>query len=152
MIMVGLTVLAFANSYFNGNGQIKQIEIPKIIKIGDVTLDIEVANTSATREQGLSGKIAKEGDPLGLGLGENEGLLFIFEKEGYYGFWMKDMNFAIDMVWIDKNKKIIHIEKNVATSTYPKIFNPNSSSLYVLEIPSGFLVKNNVKIGDFVAF
>jgi uncharacterized membrane protein (UPF0127 family) len=126
----------------------KTIKTQKTLKISGVTLNIEVADTEAKREQGLSGKD---------GLAENEGMLFVFPKEGYYGFWMKDMKFSIDIAWLDKDKKIIHIEKNVSPETYPKVFYATQSdililSLYVLEIPSGFLGKNNVKIGDFVAF
>lgn len=140
MIVVGLVVLAFVGSYFNKK---TQTEIPKILKIGGVTLNIEVADTGSTREQGLSGRSS---------LAENEGLFFIFQTEGYYGFWMKDMNFPIDMIWINKDKKIVYIESNVSPETYPKVFEPTSPSLYVLETSAGFSAQNNVKIGDFVAF
>jgi len=116
---------------------------PKTLKMGEITLNIEMADTEAKRVRGLSGR---------EGLAENEGMLFVFEKEGYYGFWMKDMKFAIDMAWLDKDKKIIYIEKNVSPSTYPKVFNSPFPSLYVLETSAEFLSKNNIKNGDFVAF
>lgn len=115
----------------------------KKLKIGEIILNIEIADTDAKREQGLSGR---------EGLGENEGMLFVFEKEGNYGFWMKDMKFAIDIAWLDKDKKIIYMENDLKPETYPKIFNSPFPSLFVLEIPSGFLVKNNIQIGDQVAF
>jgi len=123
-------------------------ESGKTLKIRDITLNIEVVDTDAKREKGLSGK---------LGLAENEGMLFVFDAEGYYGIWMKDMNFPIDIVWLDKDKKIVYIEKNASPDTYPKVFYAQKNSLpililYVLETPSGFLVKNNIQIGDFVAF
>ena len=79
-------------------------------------------------------------------------MIFEFPEEDFHSFWMKDMKFPIDIAWLDKNKKIIHIEKDVSPKTYPKIFNPAVLSLYALEISSGFLNKNNIKIGDFVAF
>jgi len=90
-------------------------------------------------------------------LAENEGMLFIFENEGYFGIWMKDMNFPIDIAWLDKDKKIISIEKNVDPETYPKVFYAQKNdlpilSLYVLETSAGFLGKNNIQIGDFVDF
>ena len=144
VIAVGLAVLAFANFYFKGGNQ--QIVIQKTaqtLKIGSVTLNIEVANTDATREQGLSGK---------EGLKSDEGMLFVFDTDNYYGFWMKDMNFAIDIAWINKDKKIIHIESNVSPDTYPKIFSPKSPSLYVLETPAGFFESNKIKIGDVLEF
>jgi uncharacterized protein len=67
----------------------------------------------------------------------------VFDREGYQGFWMKEMNFPIDIVWLNKDKKIVHIEHNVSPDTYPKIFNPNNEfnnekSLYVLETNANF--------------
>jgi uncharacterized membrane protein (UPF0127 family) len=140
ILVVMTSILVLVLSFLSEN---KKAEKPKTLKIGGVTLNIGVADTDIKRELGLSGKKS---------LAEDEGLLFIFDKEGSYGFWMKDMNFAIDMVWINKDKKITHIESNVLPETYPKIFNSPSPSLYVLETPAGFLLKNNVKIGDQVAF
>lgn len=120
----------------------------KILKIGDNILNIEVADTAETRERGLSGR---------ADLAEGEGLLFVFDTDGYYGFWMKDMNFPIDIAWLDSDKKIIYIEKNISPETYPKVFYAQKDkspilSLYVLELPAGFLVRNNIQIGDSVAF
>jgi hypothetical protein len=79
-------------------------------------------------------------------------MLFVFDKEGYYGFWMKEMNFPIDIAWLDKDKKITLIEKNVLPETYPQIFNPKSKNLYVLETKAGFFEKFGIKIGDFAEF
>ena len=121
----------------------KNIENIKIVKINNVVLNIEVADTDEERTQGLSGREKLE---------EGTGMLFVFEKEGYYGIWMKDMKFSIDIIWLDKNKKIVQIEKNVSPETYPRVFQPFNLNLYVLEVSVGFLSKNNIKIGDFVAF
>jgi len=113
------------------------------VKIGNTTVKVELADVEEERMQGLSGRES---------LAEGNGLLFVFEKEGDYGFWMKDMKFAIDIAWIDKNQKIVHEELGVSPETYPQIFQPFTQNLYVLEVPAGFLTKNNIKIGDFVDF
>ena len=118
-------------------------KINHTLKINNATLDIEIADNDQERTQGLSGKENLE---------ENSGLLFVFEKEGDYGIWMKDMNFPIDIAWLDKNKKIVHIEKNISPETYPKIFNSETPNLFVLETPANFFAQNNIKIGDFVDF
>ncbi len=124
------------------------IKTPKTMKIGEIVLNIKAAVTNAERERGLSGK---------EGLAENEGMLFVFEKEGYYGIWMKDMNFPIDIAWLDKDKKITYIEKNVSPETYPEVFyalkedNP-ILNLYVLETNTGFFEKSKIKIGDLAEF
>jgi hypothetical protein len=118
------------------------------MKIENVSLGIEVADSDTERMKGLSGR---------ENLAENKGLLFVFEEEGYWGIWMKDMNFPIDIAWLDKEKKIIHIEKNVSPNTYPKVFYPTNNgqqmlSLYILETNAGFFENQKIKIGDQAEF
>lgn len=120
----------------------------KILKIGDILLNVNVANTNEEREKGLSGKEK---------LANKEGMLFVFDKDGYYGIWMKDMKFAIDIAWLDSDKKIIYIEKNVSPSTYPKIFYAQKADLpaisrYVIEVNAGFFENSKIKIGDIAEF
>lgn len=120
----------------------------KILKVGEKNISIEMADTDQKRTLGLS--YLKK-------LPENSGMLFIFEKEGYYPFWMKDMNFPIDIIWIDKEKKIVYFENNASPESFPKFFYAQKDgvpilSLYVLEVPAGFLVENNIKIGDSIDF
>ena len=149
--IIVIIALIFGFSFLIKNqekGQKNDIETPKTMKIGGIVLNIKVVVTNAEREKGLSGK---------EGLAENEGMLFVFEKEGYYGIWMKDMNFPIDITWLDKDKKIIHIEKNVGPETYPKVFyalkeNNPILNLYVLETEAGFFEKFKIKIGDLAEF
>ena len=104
---------------------------------------VQVADTDYLLEKGLSGH-----EPLA----SNQGMFFIFEKPDKYGFWMKEMKFPIDIIWINSNFEIIHIEKSVRPDTYPKIFYPSSKALYVLEIPAGQSLKVNLKIGNSVKF
>ena len=75
-------------------------------------------------------------------------MLFYFDSPGKYGFWMKDMKFDIDIIWIDMDQKVVGMAENVAVNSYPKIFYPPSDVKYVLEVPSGFTVEHNIKIGD----
>lgn len=109
--------------------------------INEKVFSVSIMDTAKARENGLSGR-----SPITI----DEGMLFIFEKEDFYGFWMKDMLFSIDMIWIDANLKVVHIERNVSPQTYPKVFRPTSKSLYVLEILAGQSEINNIKIGDSV--
>jgi uncharacterized membrane protein (UPF0127 family) len=113
---------------------------PTIVLAGHKYL-VEIADTNKEREKGLSGH-----KPLK----DNEGMLFIFPQEDNYGFWMKDMLFPIDIVWINKNLQVVHIERNVATSTYPNVFTPESLSMYVLELQSGESQKIDLKVGDTI--
>ncbi len=100
------------------------------IKIGSRTFTAEVANTKAKKTLGLSGRKS---------LPRDHGLLFVFDQPSQPGFWMKDMNFPIDIVWLDENKKIIGIEKNFEPSSYPQVIYPPQKISFALEINAGVL-------------
>ncbi|MEK7551621.1 MAG: DUF192 domain-containing protein [Patescibacteria group bacterium] len=81
------------------------------------------------------------------------GMLFIFDNKGYYGFWMKNMKFPIDIIFISDNK-ITTIFKNV---DYPKNGNsnlqgykPDVPSDMVFEVNAGISNKYNFQKGDSV--
>jgi len=94
-------------------------------------LQLEIADTDAERILGLSGR---ESLPAGMGL------LFVFEEPGMHGFWMKDMKFAIDIIWLGENYEVLGIEKNVSPQTYPEVFYPPQPVKYVLETNPGEIV------------
>ena len=89
------------------------------------SLKVFIAQTSATQEQGLSDIPSL---PNGVGM------LFVFDSPGQYSFWMKDMHFPLDMVWIDSNKIVSDISKDALPSSYPATFTPSRPILYVIEI------------------
>jgi len=121
----------------------KVLNTTKILLIGDTPITIEVADTVYSRALGLSGRKS---------LAEGRGMFFVFEEEAKHGFWMRDMNFSIDIIWFNSSGKIIFIKENVAPSTYPNTFAPDSPALYALEVPAGFTKKKHIKLGDSIDF
>ena len=113
------------------------------ISIGGQLVFARVAETDDTRRKGLSGTAS---------LGEKEAMLFIFDAPGRWGMWMREMKYSIDIVWLDAEKRIVTIAENVSPNTYPKSFLPDKDSLYVLELPAGFVDKHNVGLGQVVGF
>lgn len=117
------------------------------VKIAGQKIKVDLALTPAQQNQGLSGRSA---------LLENEGMLFVFDTPGKYSFWMKDMNFPIDMIWIQGENtadlKIVYIKKNARPELYPETYGPDREANYVLEVVSGFAEKNNLQVGDSVEF
>lgn len=105
---------------------------------GGVSLSIEYATTSETRERGLGGR---ESVP------ENYGMLFVFSKDDWHGFWMKDMLVPIDMFWLDAQGHVVSIVQDAATSTYPGVFYPSAPARYVLETAAGFARAHGIEIG-----
>ncbi|MEI7513148.1 MAG: DUF192 domain-containing protein [bacterium] len=102
-----------------------------------------VADTEEKRTQGLSGKAF---------LPSNTSMLFKFDTPGIYGIWMKDMRFPIDIIWLDKNKKIVNLKRNVDPSTYPLVYYPPKESLYILEVRAGLIGDKDLKLGDEILF
>ena len=113
------------------------------IKIAGKILKVELALTQKDQEQGLSGR---------NNLGEDEGMLFVFDHIDKYSFWMKDMKFPLDIIWISDDYHVVYVKENAIPESYPKSFSPIVDSKYVLEVNAGFSEKNNLKVGDKVEF
>ena len=123
------------------NDNIAPISAEPSVRIGDSVFNITVADTLNERTKGLSGREK---------LSFNEGLVFVFEKPGIYPFWMKDMNFPIDIIWIGEDFRIVYIKENATPESYPKTFTPDALSLYVFEVNAGTVAREKIKIGDEV--
>jgi uncharacterized membrane protein (UPF0127 family) len=139
----------FLNQNYDFSQKKVDNEIGKVEIAGKI-IKVEIADTAELQERGLSGRENLKND---------EGMLFIFSKSSRNYFWMKEMNFPIDIVWlvpseagIDETFKVIYIKENVLPSSYPESFGPNVDSKYVLEVNSGFSEKNNLKVGEIVKF
>jgi len=111
------------------------------MEIADVTVSASIAQTWAERIQGLSGT------PY---LPDHVVKLFIFDANGFHSIWMKDMNYSIDIIWVDEAKTIVHIAKDISPDSYPESFTPDKPAYYVIETVAGFVDKNDIAIGDTV--
>lgn len=78
------------------------------LKINGKIINVEIADTVEKRTKGLSGRQS---------LPENQGMLFVFATPDYYSFWMKDMNFGLDFIWIRGNE-VVEITENVSPEDY----------------------------------
>ncbi len=108
-----------------------------------------VANVAATDEQRTNGLSVKDS------LAENEAMLFVFDNEAEHTFWMKDMKFPIDIIWIDDDKTIVHIEHDLqpcSSELFCPTYKPIDDSLYVLETVGGFAEKYDIVKGSRVDF
>ncbi|MFA6273447.1 MAG: DUF192 domain-containing protein [Candidatus Paceibacterota bacterium] len=111
--------------------------------IGNTEIFIEIAQTPTELTRGLSGRLT---------LAENSGLFFVFPYSDKHGIWMKEMNFPIDIIWLDENYKIVAIKTNASPDSYPEVFTPPTPALYVLEVPAGFAQKHKISIGNIAKF
>ena len=120
--------------------KLQSVDFPRgTIKVDNVVLDVEIADTDATRARGL---MFREQLPY------NQGMIFVFEEEQIASMWMLNMQFSLDVIWFDGNGNIVHIEKNTqpcksALETVACTFqNGNEEKAkYVLEVTAGFVDK-----------
>lgn len=125
---------------FTSDSERKETSLP-LLYVGGTPVRVEIAESEEALTRGLSGRES---------LPEGTGLLFVFPTDDYWGIWMKDMRFAIDVLWIDKNARIIDIEKTLQPATFPKTFFPADKARYVLEVPAHFAEIHSIIPGDKV--
>jgi len=106
---------------------------------------IEIATDDDTRAQGL---MFRDRVP------EGTGMLFMFAQSGDFPFWMKNTLVPLDMIWVDDQKRVVHVEHDVPPCkadpcpSYP----PHAVAKYVLELGAGQAAKHRVVIGSTLTF
>jgi uncharacterized protein len=118
---------------------------PSTVKIKDLIIHVDLAVTPDQQEKGLSIK---------NNMTDNEGMLFPFSTPGEYSFWMKDMKFPLDILWINSTNEIVHIEKNLQPCIFILFctsYSPNANSNNVLEVNAGYTTKHDINVGDKVS-
>lgn len=116
------------------------------VEINNLEITAEVATTPQTRSKGLAGR---------ENLAPNSGMLFVFETDNRYKFWMKDVKFPLDIIWIGKDKRIVDISPNAqpepdVPDNLLRIYQSAIPVKYVLEVLGGTAVAANLRIGDLV--
>ncbi len=105
----------------------------------------ELAVTQEERERGLMYRKK---------LGFDQGMLFVFKEEGFHSFWMKNMLIPLDFIWLDKEKRIVHIEQNVPPCEQEPCptYTSKVPAMFFLELKAGSVEKRNLKILDRLDF
>jgi len=140
VVLVFFVVTLFAISKMFGSPSTYLDELKtQAILIGDQSVEVFIADTPTTQARGLSRVPA---------LSENTGMMFIFTEPHKPQFWMKDMHFALDMIWIDESLTIVDIHQNVTPDTYPETFSPMQPASAVIELTAGMIDELDVGVGD----
>jgi uncharacterized protein len=103
--------------------------------------NLEVVTKPADLARGLGGRNS---------LPEKNGMLFVFEKAGKHCFWMKDMRFSLDIIWLNEQKRVVKVASAVSANSYPETFCPDKPAKYVIEINPG--LAGNLKQGQELSF
>jgi len=111
-----------------------------------VCVDAQVAQDMSALIHGMNSKES---------IKENEGMLYVLPPLSPASFTTKGMQFPIDIIWIDENKKVIVMARNLEPcleEACPLYVPPNGYAPYVLEVNAGFSKANDIKVGDHVKF
>ena len=139
-VLVGLGILTIGLIFFYSRYPLT----PKL-SINGHTFTYEIAITPAQLSKGLGGHTP---------LAADHGMLFVFDRKEQFQFWMKDMTFPLDMIWID-DTKVVDISKNVpvpVTGQQLPIFSPKAPVNRVFEVNAGTADKLGLKEGDTVEY
>lgn len=114
------------------------------VNLGSGAYKVWLADDDGERSQGLSGVSSLE---------TNGGMLFDFQEDKHWGIWMKDMQIPLDIIWLDADKAVIHIEEDVDPSLgTDQIFHPKTPARYVLELRAGSVSKAGIKLDQIARF
>lgn len=118
----------------------KKPKFPREIKlnINNQNYYLEVAATAKQREIGLSNRDS---------ICTNCGMLFVFPREGNRSFWMKDTFVPLDMIWLDKNFKIVKTITALETNSQRRY---TAKAKYVIELNANETFKHDLKVGDTI--
>lgn len=137
LVLAALLVVITLFFFWQECGGDEKVEIA----IKDKVFHVEVVSKRVDLEKGLGGR-----DGLCL----NCGMFFKFSQPGKYAFWMKDMKFPIDIIWINAGE-IVHLEKNVPPSLIGTLVSPYDADS-VLEINAGTSDELKIKAGNKISF
>ena len=116
----------------------------KKLQVGDTFVWVKICQTDEEKRQGLSGVKS---------MAEDEGMLFVYNTAAAYKFWMKDMNFSLDFIWI-REGEVVDLSENVPVFDEDGEITrvrPGRLVDQILEVNSGFIEKNNIGVGDKVS-
>lgn len=114
------------------------------LRVGDGVFKAQVARTNVERAQGLSDTPS---------LRDDQAMIMVYDADKEWPVWMKDMHYPLDIIWLDKGKKVVYIVKNAPPESYPyEQFSPKKPARYVLELPAGMVGKKAITIGTQATF
>ncbi len=142
LLLVAVGILGYSWTQAQTQNQTRTISH---IVFGNVLLTVEIANTPAAQQEGLSGRTS---------LAQDHGMLFVFDHEDYWGFWMIDMKFPLDIIWFNSSRQAVFIEQNLQPCTPQNcpVFTPDTKAMYVLEVNAGFVMAHQIGLGTTFTF
>jgi len=143
-LVIAFLIIALGAYLLVGGYRARTDNKSPLITPNRTAITIETVSRDQDRALGLSGRES---------IDDAVGMLFVFDETVDTNcFWMKDMQFAIDMIWLDEQKQIVTVTSDVSPDTYPESFCPESAAKYGLELGAGRAEQLGIKPGETVKF
>ncbi|MFA6315055.1 MAG: DUF192 domain-containing protein [Candidatus Paceibacterota bacterium] len=142
IIIAILTIFIFSLVFVSRDDDSINVKTTKI-SAPSGEIQVEIADTPSSMQLGLSNRET---------LASNHGMLFAYTQPNTPGFWMNDMNFPLDMIWIDEDMKVVGITSNIPVDSFPNSFYPPSPIKFVLELNAGTAAKMSLATGTQLIF
>lgn len=104
----------------------------------------DLATARITAPQGvLTAYVVTDAEDRRIGLSRfselprEYGMLFVYDESALHGIWMRNMKFAIDIVFLDEKREVVTVHEHIKPETHPEIFRPQTPARYVLELNAG---------------
>ncbi len=149
-VIVLLLIMFFLQNLFRSKENKSPEPNNRVVKayINGSEYELEIADTVALRTKGLMYREQMD---------VNKGMLFVFEKENIYPFWMKNTYIPLDIIWLNKNKEVVFIGEDVKPCTSKTGLKcdtviPNAKAAYVVELNSGQTKEMDLQLTDKFEF
>ncbi len=114
------------------------------LALGNGIFSSRLATNDSQRQTGLAGVKS---------LDQDKALLMVFPSESKWGIWMKGMEMPIDIVWLDSNKKVVHVVMDASLeNSKGEVFTPSTAAKYVVEFPAGTVKAKAIKLNNVASF
>jgi uncharacterized membrane protein (UPF0127 family) len=121
-----------------------QLQSHTTLRLGDGVFTARVAKTQEERDKGLADTHS---------LGQDQAMILVYDQDGKWPITMKGVKYSLDILWLDKDKKVVYIVKNATPASYPyEIFTPKTDARYVVEVVAGTAGKKAVSINSEATF
>jgi uncharacterized membrane protein (UPF0127 family) len=139
-VFLWAVIVALVYLYLSGH----QTAQPTQVCFKSSCVSAEIADNDESRRVGLMNRTS---------LAPDAGMLFVFESDGIYPFWMKDTRIPLDMIWLDSDLKVVDIKHAVPCGVDPcPDYIPSGKAKYVLEVNEGYTDQKSIRVGDRATF
>lgn len=115
----------------------------RTLHVANKAYRLKVAQTAQSRALGLGNRTS---------MSNHEGMLFAYQTPVETCFWMKDMLFPIDIIWVNGAHEVVFLQQSISPKTYPKTFCTSTAAPYVIELDAGQAKLSNIRIGTRLSF